>query len=290
MKQEQIPAILERMGVNQPVSNLRRFQSEEDGESYNVWYMEIHGTPVVLKEAKGCETDTYQTFFTGECLYAPRLLATALKGEKEYLLMPYIPGRSLRRCGREGLIRVLDSLIAMQNSWWGCPAPEKGFHYMESLTGRKKRRNYLGDTTLEAAYDAFLQEYQRVPRTLCHDDLLPFNVIDTGDKAVFIDWEYGGILPYPTSLARFLAHCEEAEDAFFYMTEADKAFALDYYYQHLIWEKGIAYGEYRNTFRLFLFYEYCEWVYLGIRFNNTSTPRFRRYHAKAKQLAQEMGF
>lgn len=41
----------------------------------------------------------------------------------------------------------------------------------------------------------------------------------SGDRAVLIDWEYALILPYPTSLARLIAHGEEDENAFFHMTQ-----------------------------------------------------------------------
>lgn len=41
---------------------------------------------------------------------------------------------------------------------------------------------------------------------LCHDDLLPFNVLVSEDRAVLIDWEFAGILPSPASFARLIAH------------------------------------------------------------------------------------
>lgn len=290
MENKQIEVLLGKMGIAEPISAIQRFQNEEDDAFYNVWKIDAGEKTMVLKEAKAKEIDTYQTFFAGEAPWAPRLLGTAREGEKDYLLIEHIPGEDLRRCDRESLVKVLDSLIAMQIAWWGHSEPVKGYPYPESLTWRRTRRNYLGDSQLEAAYDAFLREYESVPRTLCHDDLLPFNVIKNGDRAVFIDWEYGGILPYPASLTRLIAHCEEQDGAFFYMTEADKSFATDYYYQNLIRDKGISYEQYIATFRLFLFYEYCEWVYVGNKYNDTSMLRFQSYLAKAKGLAEELGF
>lgn len=86
-----------------------------------------------------------------------------------------------------------------------------------------------------------------------------------------IDWEYAGILPYPTSLARLIAHGEEDESAFFFMTQKDKDYAIDYYYEHLLKEKGIDYNAYRKTLDYFLLYEYCEWIMLGIEYNHTES-------------------
>lgn len=116
----------------------------------------------------------------------------------------------------------MDALIYLQNMYWEKRQLQGIGHGFEaSLSGRQKRGKYLNDTELEQAYERFLRIYQEIPRTLCHDDLLPFNVICTKECAVLIDWEYAGILPYPTSLARLIAHGEEDESAFFFMTQKD---------------------------------------------------------------------
>jgi len=107
---------------------------------------------------------------------------------------------------------------------------------------------------------------------------------------VFIDWEVGGILPYPTSLARLIAHGEDAEDALCYMRETDKNFAIDYYFDKFIKGKGIDYSAYRHSLDLFIFYEYCEWVYLGNKHNCTDSERYQKYFKKAINLAVSLGF
>ena len=101
--------------------------------------------------------------------------------------------------------------------------------------------------------------------------------------ATIIDWEYAAILPYPTSLARLIAHGEEDESAFFYMTQADKDYAIEYYFEHLLKENGIDYNDYRRTLDYFLLYEYCEWIMLGVKYNETGSERFQKYYAKAKE-------
>lgn len=110
----------------------------------------------------------------------------------------------------------------------------------------------------------------------------------SGDRAVLIDWEYALILPYPTSLARLIAHGEEDENAFFHMTQADKDFAIDYYFEHLLQEKGIKYPEYRRTFDYFLLYEYCEWVAIGVKYGETNAERYRMYYTKAKEYLKKL--
>ena len=138
---------------------------------------------------------------------------------------------------------------------------------------------------MERVYDAYLEAYVSMPGSLCHDDLLPFNVLVNDDRAVLIDWEYAGILPYATSLARLIAHCEEDENAFFFMKNVDKAFAIDYYFEHLAFPMGISREVFDRHLQLCLFYDYCEWVYVGNRYGNTDSQRFRDYLLKAKAFA-----
>ena len=69
------------------------------------------------------------------------------------------------------------------------------------------------------------------------------------------------------------------------MTNADKRFAIDYYYDNLLKEKGISYTNWLNTLEYFLFYEYCEWVYVGNKHNVTDGEYFKKYLPIAKQQA-----
>ena len=287
---QSVQNILWQMGIQEVPCSIEPFQNAEDGSSYSVWKIQLNDQILVLKEAKGHEIATYREFFTEKYPYAPKLLATTKAGDKAYLLTEYCPGTDLRHCTRDRLILVLDSLIAMQRQWWGSVPKAEGWHYVQSLPGRRNRLHYLKDPQLEAVYCAFLRCYESLPHTLCHDDLLPFNVLCSQDNAVFIDWEYGGILPYLTSLARLIAHGEESEDAFFYMRQEDKTFAATYYYDHFIKEMGIPKAEYQLSLQLFLFYEYCEWIYVGNKFNNTETQRFKDSFNKAKQLAKNLGY
>ena len=98
--------------------------------------------------------------------------------------------------------------------------------------------------------------YQTVPKTLCHDDLLPFNVLVDERRAVMIDWEAADIMAYPTSLARLIAHGTQQPGNLFYLEERDREFSISYYYQSLLRPLGISYREYRKAIDLAIFYEY----------------------------------
>ena len=197
--------------------------------------------------------------------------------------MEYIPGEDLRFCTREKLQKALDALIAMQKEWWERPGYEDAaFSVGKARPGRIRRGQDLGDPELQKYYEGYLKRWERIPKSLCHEDLLPFNVLVGEEKAVLIDWEVAGMQPYLSSFARLIAHGEEQEDAFFHMRSEDRDFAIDYYYDNLAREKGISYNTYRTDLDYFLLYEYCEWIMLGVRYGDTTSERYRRYLALAK--------
>ena len=240
----------------------------------------------ILKEAKENECDIHRSIFDILKEGVPALYQVIDIGAKKYLLMEYIKGEDLCKCSRAKLILALDALISLQQKTWeNRTFSHLGDSFDCSLHERQNRGQYLNDVLLEQAYEKFLKAYRSVPKALCHDDLLPFNIIVSDQKALLIDWESGGILPYPTSFVRLIAHAEDKPDALFYMTQADKDFAVEYYYNHLLREKGISYTEWLNTLECFLLYEYCEWVFVGNKYHATNGKYYKKYLPIAKHQA-----
>lgn len=277
--------ILGRMGVRaEAVTQLRR---EEDGGLFEVWKVEAGGEVFILKAAKEDDAEVY-----GRILGplgapgAPRLFARAACEGRDYLLMEYAEGEDLCRCDRARLTLALDALISLQaETWESREFAPCGYSYEKSLRDRRRRGQFLTEEPLAGAYALFMRAYGSVPRALCHDDLLPFNVIASDRRAVLIDWECGGILPYPSSFARLIAHGEEDEGALFYLRREDRGFAIDYYYEKLLRGRGIAYADWRRTLELFLFYEYCEWVFVGRRYGDTESAYYKKYLPLAERQA-----
>lgn len=269
-------------------ADIRAFIDEEDGSEYAAWHIITAERKCVLKRAKEFELEAYRCFFNEKKAYAPEFFGAVQYDCCDYLLMEYCTGETLRRCEREKLIKALDALIAMQDEYWERRELSGAAVTVEnSLDGIVRRGTYLGSELLERVYADFVEVYKSTPRTLCHDDLLPFNLL-VGERAVLIDWEFGGILPYPVSLARLIAHCREDESAFFYMTEADRAFAIEYFYENLIKKRGIPFEKYRRALDYFLFYEYCEWIMLGNRYDMREDERYAYSLKKANELAKEL--
>lgn len=284
--------VLAQMGLGEEsILSITPFVREEDQTEYQVWRVDCPDRRYVLKQVKEDEEELelYRQFLTPAKSYAPELLGTAHWEQGVYLLTAFVEGEDLRHCETGTLRRTLDALIAAQKEYWAREDRYAcGYSLEKSLPGREKRGAYLNDNTLHRAYAKFLQRYRNTPLTLCHDDLLPFNVLVNEEKAVLLDWEYGGMLPYPVSLARLIAHGREEEQAFFYMTEEDRQFAIAYYYENLVREKGIPFSEYRQTLDYFLFYEYCEWIMLANRYGDTSNDNYLYSRTKAFELAKRL--
>ena len=287
----ELQKILEQINaVSIPLdATITQLKHEEDNELYQVWRIDTNNEIYILKEAKGDERYIYAAI-SGVCKNSvPKIYQAVTADEKTYLLMEYIDGEDLCRCDRKKLTLALDSLINMQKETWGMQEIDGlEISFEKSLATRKNRGKYLKAPLLEEAYEKFLELYRSTPKALCHDDLLPFNIIVAGQNAYLIDWETCGMLPYPTPFARLIAHTQEDENALFYMTDADKAFAIDYYYDKLLKEKGILYQEWLHTLEYFLFYEYCEWVFVGNKYQETDGEYYKKYLPIARKQAAEI--
>ncbi len=256
-------------------------------EPYQVWNIDTGSARYILKEAKEYEAETYRLILSelnDDCI--PVIYQRIPAGEKIYLLMEYADGEDLCKCNRSKLTLALNALISLQEKTWNSHSlAAYGYSFEKSLRSRAHRGKYLDDPLLEEVYQTFMRMYHTVPRALCHDDLLPFNVIASDNRAVLIDWECGGILPYPTAFARLIAHSEETENALFFMTSEDRTFAIDYYYDSLLTKMGIPYMEWRNTLEYFLFFEYCEWVFVGNKYDAKNSELYKKYLHIARQQA-----
>ena len=284
MELQKIREIVAQIDPAVSVLEAEAFRAEEDGMEYQVWKLTTEETPLVLKKVNPRERETYVGFFAHGgpvpkvfCFY------------EDWMLMEYIPGHTLSRCRRDDLILTLDALIESQRTFWNREdLSHVGYGFEKSYPNREKRLACMED--LGDCYSAYLEAFQTVPRTLCNDDLLPFNVIISGDRAVFLDWEFGGILPYPCALARMIAYGEEAENALFYMKREDQEFAVEYYYEHLIRHMGIPYNEYIRTIKLFFFKEYSEWIYCANESGDFSGEYYQKYSVMARKLAKDLGY
>ena len=284
---EEIRKILNTLAPELRLHAAEPFRAEEDGRAYQVWKLETDRGAMVLKKTTRKEREVYEVFFS-QGGPAPKVYAFTEADGETWMLMEFVSGESMSDCTRERLILTLDVLIESQKRWWGEEAlAHVGYGFRESWPNRCKRLEYMGD--LAPGYRAYLDAFESLPRTLCNDDLLPFNVLADEGRAVILDWEYGGILPWPCAIARLLAFGEDRADAMFRMSGEDRDFALTYYYENLLREKGYARAEYDRMIDLFFLKEYTEWVYCAAVSGDYEMEYYKIYSKKARVLAEQMG-
>ena len=272
--------------ININPNEIIQFKDFEDGNSYNVWKIITNDKTYVLKEVKNKEIDVYSNLLKNSFNVVPKLYKIIEYQDKKYILIEYIDGKELLRLNLNVLIKTIDSLIKLQESYWDNKEYINiGYNYEESLISRINRGKYLNNELLEKHYNIFLNIYSNIPKTLCHDDLLPFNVIVNNERTVILDWEYAGILPYMTSFARLIAHTGNNGE-FFYALPEDINKAINYYYQSLICNYNITYGEYMKTLNYFTLYEYSEWIMLQNKYHSVDSDRYNMYLNKAIKLAE----
>ena len=287
----QIREIIKRIDAVQIPNNatITQLKHEDDDGLYQVWKIDCGKVSYVLKESKGDEAEVYQSLLSGLQGGVPVLYQVLTAENKTYLLTEFVQGENLCKCDREKLRCALNALIALQKRTWNGQGFEQTARFYEkSLHQRQNRMQYLKDASLDKAYEQFLRVYTSLPKALCHDDLLPFNILTTKERAVLIDWEAGGILPYPTAFARLIAFGEQDENALFYLSKADREFAIAYYYENLLKDKGICYQDWLMALEHFLFYEYCEWVFVGNKYNATDGEYYQKYLPIAKRQAEKI--
>lgn len=289
MKANEIYPILTKLNLPCTAATVTPFCREEDGSPYDVWKIETDFTTAVLKKTSAQERTTCEAFFPYGGCGIPRIYGFAEHNGEIYMLMECFEGETMSLSTREKLILALDALIQTQDKFWeNTDLADVGWTFEKRHAARKKRLAYMED--LSDTYKAYLEADSTVPRTLCNDDLLPFNALVNSDRAVIIDWEFAGILPYPCALARLLAFGEENTDFMFQMSMEDKVFAVQYYYDNLIRNKGISWDDYIRTMQLFFFKEYSEWVYFARSSNDFTKAEYQKYYAKCKTLARNLGY
>ena len=285
--EEIIREILAQMGIGSQAL-VTAFRHEEDDEDYAVW--KIKENDMFCPEKAHEQTlEIYQA-----CLFdfdggAPRLYKSLKFQSNVYLLTEFLEGHDLRKCDRESLTAVLNALIYLQNQYWERRDLESaGFGFAAVCRDGKNGGIPLVTRIWSGLTSASCRFMPKSPGPCATMTCCPSMCFCSGDRAVLIDWEYALIMPYPTSLARLIAHGEEDENAFFHMTQLDREFAIQYYFEHFIRKKRIEYLEYRRTLDYFLLYEYCEWVAIGVQYGETDSERYQQYFAKAKEYLKKL--
>lgn len=147
-------------------------------------------------------------------------------GENGVLVSRYIVGRTLDPAGvrAPGFPERLARLLRCLHEGWDLLSGEFFFFspFQASRTHAETSRRIGAE--LPGDIDLLLEATRRLSReiapytpVLCHNDMLPANVLDDGERLWIVDWEYAGIGHPLFDLAGVSANCgfSEAQDIAF---------------------------------------------------------------------------
>ena len=286
MKKETIRKIVTSI-LNKDIDfEVDRFHYEETKGFYkNIYKIITKRKTYVLKASKGDEEVIYK-LLNNEVNSVPYYYGSYKYRNKIYTLVDFVNGKNAMKLDRKNLVKIIDAIIDVQNRFWNSNLTV-GTSFDNALGVRENRLTFLPDE-LKSAYQKYIDCFKAAHLTFSHEDLLPFNVLINKSQAYFIDFEVAGILPYPTMLARLIAHGEENKNALFFLRKQDYKFAVEYYYENFIKDKGITKEEYLRTMKLFVYNELIEWVYVYNKNNYEHNEFYGKYYTKALQLSIEL--
>lgn len=248
---------------------------ESKGFYKNVYKIKNHCKVYVLKQAKEKELDLYSNLNnTLECI--PHFYGSYRFYNRDYILVDYFDGHNAMRLNRKDLIKIIDAIIKAQKKYW-LSNETFGITFDDSFSRKEKLIDFIPDE-LKETYNLYLDNFKKAPRTFSHEDLLPFNVLINNERVCFIDLEVGGILPYPTMVARLIAFTEEDDNALFYLKKEDYVYALTYYYDAFIKNMGISKNDYLLTMKLFIFNELLEFVWTYRKYDIKPDDRYNKMY------------
>ena len=150
--------------------------------------------------------------------------------ENGVLVTRYIPSRTLDAVtGREPSFpaRLAVVLRALHQGWDTLVGDLLSFSPFQASRTYVETSRRIG-AELPGDIDAMLEAMRKASRslapytpTLCHNDMLPANVLDDGDRVWIVDWEYAGVGHPLFDLAGFSVNC-------FYSDEQDREFLAAY--------------------------------------------------------------
>jgi hypothetical protein len=204
----------------------------DEGKGYNTYKITVNGRSFVLKKYAYPEDleDEVKQYSLLKGLPVPELLCAA----EDCILMRFVPGDDLKDPTDESIRAFSKSLLAVMNAY----PMGRGYEtarYERYLKRLEKRAGYLkNEPELMRAFGLFFERQKEIPLTLSNSDILPINVLYDGERAVIIDWEFGGFMPYALDIARFITHAtENGEVTSFKMSGEQKKLFIDLVFEGL---------------------------------------------------------
>lgn len=253
------------------IINIKQIKNEDGDDFYNVWLIVSDNNSYILKKSTENEINNYNALLN---IPIPKYYGYTKYYNKSYILIEYLDGDNLMNGNLGNCTKAIDTIIEINKKYLNKDIVLSDT-FDKELIRINRRFEYLNDELLEKKYLEFINVYKKTIKTVCHNDLLPFNMIIAKNNAYLIDLENIGFLPYPVMFARFIAHYKDVKGYLFYLEDEIKEYLIKYYYDNFVVSLNKTYEEYLYELELFLFFEYTEWIYV---YNRYKFPKDERYY------------
>ena len=230
--------------IGEPVKAVSRIceqwgEAEDEVREYDVYVIETDAGKYTLKKTGSKEAQIYAQYLSKGEFHVPQYVGMRQAEDADWICMKYVEGNDMRDMTDETTEKAAETLSKIQSYFW--------------------TPSIADDPILRKAYQMFLDRQLTCPCTMSNGDFLQWNVIYDGENVVMIDWGFGGMMPYPLDIARFLAHATETRSTFpFYMNDAQKELFLDRMYEAL--KTKISREQFNLDVKLATLNEYIEFV------------------------------
>ncbi|MGY3751070.1 aminoglycoside phosphotransferase family protein [Vagococcus acidifermentans] len=150
----------------------------------------------------------------------PAIRQTAKDSEGNWwMTTDYVAGDNLSILNPAAAELLGEALAELVSYFWSNPQPLKNISpSIDDQIAAKERFlcKIEKNTVMHEAYLTYIQRFVDSPKSLCHDDLLPINVLydNKHNNVKIIDWEHGRLSSYISDTARFATFYNKDRDKF----------------------------------------------------------------------------
>lgn len=149
----------------------------------------------------------------------PKIINHSIDSNHHYLTFEYVNGEDLSILTKNSAENLAISIAKLVNFF------SKNSHLLleiqPNFTTQKKNKQAILkklpiDSDLQKAYILYLDRYSIIPQSICHDDLLPINIIFDNElqQVKILDWEHTRINSYISDISRFGTFFSNEETSF----------------------------------------------------------------------------
>lgn len=241
------------------------FFNERLDKDYQVYRLATReGKIVVLKKANKEECDANQLLSElNRVEISPEFIKITIDSNENYwLITEFFPGEDLSILKKKAATELGEELAKLANYFF--EANDKLITFSPNKKNQIESKYQLLEklTTnldLYKTYEEYIIRFKEIPNTICHDDLLPINVLfdEKNNRIKILDWEHVRLSSYICDVARFSAFYSDDEVSFkkgfsFLAEEENIQLFLKTYYSFLTLEikKRFSFEQFMQDYHL----------------------------------------